>query len=396
MARKTSTGIQLVLDGNEANVAQRVGVNVYAFEVLKSLEQITRNNSDQKFTILLSSSPEPDLPPEREGWTYKVIKPRVLWTQLTLPAYLFINKNKFDVFFTPSHYAPRLSTVPYVSSIMDLAFLEFPDQFKKTDLVQLQHWTAYSVANAEKIITISNHSKRDIVKHYHRDTKDIVVAYPAASEQLRPPLRSVEQSFFRKNKIKKPYILFVGTIQPRKNLIRLVEAFEQLCRRWELSKNKRTLQKTRNKLPQLVIAGKVGWLADETIERIQRSPFHKQIITPGFIPQPLIAPLYQRAACSVLVGLYEGFGIPALESLLYGCVPVISNSTSLPEVVGKAGIKVNPLDSKAIARGLEKALFLTPTQKARYRKHAREQLAKFSWDQTANTILETLKAVAKN
>lgn len=382
--------IRIAIDGNEANVSNRVGSNVYAFELLKAMEELTRDQEKYSFTVLLRQSALSDMPTARDGWQYQVVKPTFLWTQIGLPIYLYLNESKFDVFFTPGHYAPRLSAVPYVSSVMDLAFLKFPDQFEKSDFIQLKNWTTYSVKHAKKVIVISEATKGDVIKIYHKKPSDVEVAYPAI-EPLPYVYEKTEKQFFAQSGIHAPYFLFVGTIQPRKNIIRLVEAFEIVCR--ELIGNK---NKQKQRVPQLVLAGKVGWLADETIQRIKSSPFYEYIIMTGFIDDRLKPALYGNATASVLVGLYEGFGLPPLESLHYGCVPIVSNNSSLPEVVGDAGFLVDPTDTKHIAEALKFALSLKAKQKAQLRKKGREQVKKFSWQTSAEKVLAVLESVANS
>jgi glycosyltransferase involved in cell wall biosynthesis len=179
--------------------------------------------------------------------------------------------------------------------------------------------------------------------------------------------------------------VYVGTLQPRKNLVRLIEAYEKLCRK---------RASDRVAVPQLVLAGKVGWLADELLERVKQSSFKQQIVLTGFVSDEQKYALLEKAECSVLVGTYEGFGIPPLESLAVGTIPVVAQTSSLPEVVGKAGILVNPESVNSIADGLYRALNVTPKEKTQYRKEARKQMKKFSWDSSAQIILETLEQVA--
>ena len=383
--------LRIAIDANEANTQHRVGSNVYAFEIIKAIYKLSAKESGLDFIILLNNQPVDDMPPQRMGWEYKVIKPKTLWTQFAEPAYLFLNHKKIDVLFTPGHYAPRHSAVPYISSVMDLAYLNYPKQFNHNDLIQLKHWTKYSVKKARKVITISEFTKADIVNSYQKKPEDIVVAYPAIS-QIIPASTQQTKSFFKKHQIKKPYFLFLGTIQPRKNLVRVVEAYEQLCRRLSGQQLKKG-QKT-NLLPQLVLAGKIGWLADPIINRIEKSPFFKQIVLTGYISEKIKPTLYEQATASILLGLHEGFGIPALESLQYGCVPIVSNTTSLPEVVGESGFQINPYDIKKIAATMEKVLRLSVKNKAAYRRKGKKRLQKFSWQESAQTIIATIKEVA--
>ena len=218
--------LHIAIDGNEANIINRVGSNVYAFEIISNLEELLRNNEDVNVTVLLSSEKIEDLPQERKAWNYKVVKPAKFWTQWGLPLHLFINKDKYDLFFTPGHYAPKLSSVPYISSVMDTAYLEYPEQFKKSDTLKLTKWTEYSVKNAKKVIAISKFTKDQVVKNYAKNPDDVIVAYPSAAVDFQRYNQSNVNAFFRKHNITKPYFLFVGTIQPRKNLVKLIEAFE--------------------------------------------------------------------------------------------------------------------------------------------------------------------------
>jgi len=387
----SNTPLKLAVDGNEANVKNRVGSNVFAYELLVAMEKAAANVEEYEITVLLSTQPQPDLPTSRTGWSYLVLTPEPLWTQCALPIHLFLHKKRYQVFFTPGHYAPRLSSVPYVSSVMDLAFLKYPEQFKAKDLVQLRDWTKYSVLNSRKVIAISQSTARDVIKTYHRRPSDVVVVYPAVTPlKLKySPLKA--KVWLKKLKIRPPFLLYVGTIQPRKNILRLVEAFEVLCRK------QASLQtgSGRVTLPQLVLAGKVGWLANDTLKRIEASAFKDAIILTGYISEEQKMMLYKQAAGSILVGLYEGFGIPPLESLQLGTVPVVSNTSSLPEVVGKAGILVHPEMIASIAEGLQRVLSLNPKEKARLVKLGQHQVTTFSWEKSAQKVLAVLKKVAQ-
>lgn len=378
------------IDGNEANVSNRVGSNVYAFELINALSELVRNDRRIQVTILLSSKPVKDLPRTRKWWRYHVIKPSKLWTQWALPIHLFLNAKQYNVFFTPGHYAPRISAVPYVSSVMDLAFLTYPEQFKKSDLLQLTNWTAYSVQHAKKVIAISHFTKQDIIKRYKKNETDVVIAPPAVTPPNFIPSAKDGAQVTKKFGIKDPYILHIGTFQPRKNVLRLIEAFEQVSRK--LASNS---LKHQPKKYQLVLVGKIGWLADPILDRIKRSPFSAQIITTGYVSEEEKITLLRFAQCSTHLGLYEGFGIPALESLHLGTIPVVANQTSLPEVVGEAGILVDPFSVIQIAQGIEQALSLRARDRAKLRKTGRAQLQRFNWQKSAQIVLDTLLTISK-
>jgi glycosyltransferase involved in cell wall biosynthesis len=395
-----SKSLHIAIDGNEANIAQRVGSNAYAFKMLVHLEEILRDREDIQVTILLSGKPIDDLPKGRENWQYKTFGPAGFWTQLALPRHLFQKRKEYSVFYTPGHYGPRVSPVPYVSSVMDLAFLYFPEQFKKKDYLQLREWTRYSVKHAKKVIAISEYTKKDVMKQYHLKASQVVVAYPSVVDETELNHKEKEKiSTFKKWKIRQPFILYVGTLQPRKNIIRLVEAFEKLHAESEDDhhhKKQRTLNQLKAHELQLVIAGKTGWLADGILKRIKQSPVKEKIIVTGYVTDQEKTILYKESLCTVLVGLYEGFGIPALEALRHGSIPIVSSTTSLPEVVGEAGILVDPLSVKDIARGLDEVLTLPAKERAKLLKKGRQRLKIFRWSTSASIILETLLKVAKN
>lgn len=384
-----SSTLKIAIDGNEANIVNRVGSNVYAFEIISNLYNLIKNKPIE-VTVLLASEPIKDLPPANKKWNYKVVKPAKLWTQWALPIHLFLYADQYDVFFTPGHYAPRFSRVPYVSSVMDLAYIHFPEQFKKRDYLQLLNWTKYSVQRAKKVVAISEFTKQDVIKHYKKKGSDVVVAYPAIYPHTTKIAPLHKKKILSKFNISQPYFLYVGTIQPRKNLINLVEAFEKLCRQLPLGKRKNI------KSLQLVIAGKIGWLADDIVNRVKNSPFKNQIIMTGFVTDFEKSVLLDNCTSLVLTGLYEGFGIPPLEAISHQIVPVVSNTSSLPEVVGKAGILVNPQDSNDIARGLNEVLNLSVKEKSDYRKAAIIQLSKFDWKNSAREILKTLEKIGSH
>src|SRR3989344_3025185 len=226
--------MKIWIDGYEANVPQRLGSSQVAFELLKNLEKIDKVNG---YTILLPSLPMEDLPKQRPGWSYKILKPSRLWTRIALPVALFTTKQKPDLFFSPTHYSPWFSPVKKVATIFDLSYLHFPGSFKKKDLWQLTNWSKQSINTTSRIITISNSTKKDIVENYGKNKTEkeklknkIVVAYPGFNEEVFRPIHDKEaiENVTKKYGIEDGYVIFIGTIQPRKNLKRLIEVFQKI------------------------------------------------------------------------------------------------------------------------------------------------------------------------
>lgn len=373
--------MQIGIDGNEANVPQKVGSNVYAFQVLNNLAKL---NSPHNYKIYLRSNPLSFLPLENKNWHYEVFGPRKFWTQIALPLKLFLEKEKPSVFYSPGHYAPRFSSSPSVVTILDTSYLFYPQYFNKKDLLQLKSWSAYSIKNANKIITISNSSKNDLLKYYGLNEKKVKVIYPGYDkERFKLSLSAIKsQEIAIKYKLPQSYVLFVGTLQPRKNLITLIKALEKL---------KSTKDKYSNL--ELVIIGKKGWIYDKILKEIDNAKIKNQIKMIGFVADQDLPYLYQKASCFILPSLYEGFGLPVLEAMSVGVPVVVSNSSSLPEVAGKAGIYIFPQELESLIKGIDKALSLNPQEKEAIIRSGLEQAKKFSWDKCAKEILSVLLSV---
>lgn len=370
------------IDGNEANQKKLVGVGQFAFNVIFQLEKIDKKN---QYFIYLKEKPLPDLPKERPGWHYKMFGPGKLWTQIALPLKLFTQKEKIDMFFSPSHYAPRFSPCPTVISIMDLWHHRHPEQFAKKDLYQLINWERYSVKKSSRIVTISEFSKSEIIKIYNYPEERITVAYPGyrkfqipnSSAHDKSQTNSKIQKIKKKFKINNEYILYLGTLQPKKNLLGLIEAFKIL-----------TLQLP-NTNYSLVISGKKGWLYNEIFEKVKELKLEDKIIFTDFIGESEKPYLILGAKCFILPSFYEGFGIPVLEAMSLGVPVAISNTSSLPEVGGKAAFYFDPQKPQEIAETILRVVKLNFEERQKVATLGKRQAEKFSWEKCAKKVLET-------
>lgn len=360
--------MKIWIDGYEANVAQRLGSSQVAFELLRHFEKIDRKND---YIILLPNPPLDDLPKERMGWKYKILKPKQFWTRLALPFYLFTVRSKPDLIFSPTHYIPRFSPVKRIVTIFDLSFLHFPEMFNKRDFWQLKNWTKFSVENSSHIITISNSTKRDISTNYKIKKDKITVAYPGFNKEIFYPIKG-------KKNTEDPYIIYIGTIQPRKNLIRLMEAVARID----------TLQ--------LVIVGKIkgegkeGWKYKEILKAPESLGIGDRVEFKGFVPTEDLPELISSAQAFVLPSLYEGFGIPVLEAMACGTPVIVSNVSSLPEVIGNAGLIVDPYSTDQIEQAI-RILITDKKLQQKYSKLGLSQAKKFSWEKMARTVLKVFE-----
>lgn len=365
------------IDGNEANIKEAVGSNIYALKLLQHLNKLNKNNF---FTVYLKTSPNSNLPQGSQNWSYKILKPGKLWTRWRLPLDLYLHKPRSNVFFTPGHYAPKFCPSPLAISIMDLSFLHFPEMFRKKDLYTLLNWTKDSIERANHIFTISQFSKNDIIKNYSIPEEKITVTYPGFENKLY--FKNITQEEIDKVKekyqIKNDYILHIGTLQPRKNLRKLIQAFADLD--------------TKNL--SLVISGKKGWFYKEILEESKKLKISSKVIFTGFVSQEEKIKLLKGANFMALISLYEGFGIPVVEAMAVGCPVVVSNTSSLPEIAGDHNIQVNPTSVKSITRGLHQALQLNEDQRKEIIVKNDKLLTKYSWQKTATKTLEVLYDIA--
>ncbi|MDO8638999.1 MAG: glycosyltransferase family 1 protein [Candidatus Daviesbacteria bacterium] len=374
------------IDGYEANVPQRLGSSQVAFELLSALEQIDQKNN---YTILLPNKPLDDLPKERDGWKYKVLKPGKLWTYFALPLALFFSKDKPDLFFSPTHYIPKFTKIKRVGTIFDLAYLKFPELFKKDDLWKLKNWTKYSVLNASHLITISDFSKKDIVLNYQIPSSRITVAYPGYDQDQFKVINDQNEINNRKEKynIEGDYLLFIGTIQPRKNLIKLIEAWHQVISSEGELKNKKL---------QLVIVGKTtgegrqAWMYEDILNRPKELGIDSSVNFTGFVPIEDLPYLINGATAFILPSLWEGFGIPVVESMACGTPVIVSNVSSLPEVVGDAGILIDPYSTDEMAQAI-RTILADHTLQSKKSKEGKAQAQKFSWEKMAKTVLRVFE-----
>ena len=300
---------------------------------------------------------------------------RRLWNCLPLPyGNMFPNDADLSLFFNfivPPGVRGRVATV-----VHDLTYLRYPETMKESNWQHLSRGMPSSIERSDRIITVSEFTKRELQELLHIPAEKISVVYNAPSLVKE----SVADTDVReKYGIPGEYILFVGTVEPRKNIERLLRAFELL--------------KNEQKIPhKLVLAGGKGWQDECIFETVKQLRHADDVIFTGFVSAAEKNTLYQNASVFVFPSIYEGFGIPPLEAMSWGCPVVCANAASLPEVVGGAAELVDPFCVESIAEGMLRVLSDTDYAK-KLCELGRAQAKRFSWDASAEQLIAVCKDV---
>ncbi len=304
------------------------------------------------------------------------------WTQLRMPFDLF--RVKPDVLFMPIQQLPifRPRKMKTVAVVHDLAVHYDPEQFTYKDWLLLHTFSAQAAREADQLICVSQDTANDVAKYYGRTENVHVVHhgvdhdrfYVPSDEDRAQSLVNIQKEF---PKLRKPYLLFVGQIQPRKNIVRLVEAFEKIHET--------------NKELQLVIAGGHGWLQQPIFDRVAASSAREAIYMTGSVPNALLAPLYWNAELYILPSLFEGFGMPILEAMASGCPVVTSNVSSMPEVAGGSAVLVDPNEVDSIVSGIQSGL----REKESLIEKGIARAKQFTWENTARQTLDVILSASR-
>ena len=297
-----------------------------------------------------------------------------------------IAREKLDVYHSPANVVPLRYNGKFAVTIHDLAIYREPKAFPSRQGFSIKYLVPRSINKATKIIAVSESTKKDVTEFFKVDPATIDVIYEGVENGRFSPKRRGDTAAMEKLKrrygIRGDYVLFVGTLEPRKNLIRLLEACFQLYgRRSDLAKKF-----------QMVLAGQRGWLYDEIFEEVKNRGLSGNVVFPGYVPAADMPKLYTGATVFIYPSLYEGFGLPVLEAMASGVAVISSNVSSIPEITGDAALLVDPLDTEGMSEALEKLL-----TDENYRKKLAERGLKraeeFSWEKCARQTLEVYRAV---
>jgi glycosyltransferase involved in cell wall biosynthesis len=293
---------------------------------------------------------------------------RVMWEQLTLPS--LVRKLHIDVLHSPANVLPELlpGTCAGIVTLHDLAFLRYPDVLTRAKRLYHRSFTMRSLQRARMIITVSESTRQDAIKLAGVAAERVQTVYPCIDERFSNVIEEEEVASFRQERgLSGGFLLYLGTLEPRKNLVRLIEAYGRLRAEYGIGE-------------KLVIAGGRGWLYDAILEKVQTLGLGSEVILPGYVADEERALWYHAASAFVYPSLYEGFGLPVAEALACGTPVVTSNVSSLPEVAreilrcaqddnraggdnlaggcpgGAGALTIDPGDVEAMAEAMYRAL----------------------------------------
>jgi glycosyltransferase involved in cell wall biosynthesis len=300
---------------------------------------------------------------------------RILWDFLKLPRML--RKLKIDAAIFPKNTMPFFTGCDGFVVIHDLAYFEKRmHAYLLLDTLYMRMFIPSSVRRAAGIFAVSENTKKEIV-HYTRSTQDKVIVTHEAAERIYRQIKdqAILQRVKEKYKLPEKYIMYVGSLSPRKNIVRLLEAF---------AKVRDTIEH------KLVLTASKSWNDSEVYVAMKRLNLDGRILKIGYVQSEEMPALYNLADLYVYPSLYEGFGLPVLEAMQCGCPVVASNVTSLPEVAGDAAILIDPLDTNALAESIVRVLSDLELRE-KLITSGFKQADKFSWDRCANIMLETVR-----
>ena len=289
-------------------------------------------------------------------------------------------KYKLDVLHT-QYFIPFNRPCPVVCTIHDICFEHYKDIFTKKEYIRQKLLIPYAAKHSQYVFTVSNHAKKDIEDHYNIDSKNVIVTYNAVNESYRIMSEKEldKNELYLKFGIKNDYILSVCNLQPRKNLVRLIQAYKKL-------KGEKGGQE------QLVIVGKKAWMFNDILKEALDGA--SDIIFTDYVDSVDLVRLYNAAKLFVYPSFFEGFGIPPLEAMACGTPVVVANATSLPEVVGDAGIYFDPFNVEDIKEAIKKMLTDEKLREESVLKNP-EQVRKFTWKKSSDIITECYRKAVR-
>jgi len=362
--------MKIAIDCHTLEIKDWAGKEQYLFNLIKEFSIIDKKNDYiLYFRNRVDIQKNIDLP---ENWNIKYVKlPTPFWQFFILFRIVFLDK--IDFLLVPSTYLlPAINIFTSMGVIIhDLT--TFLPKIKKTHK-KLTVWReklvlGRALKNSSKIFTVSDNTKSDLIAKFDLEKEKITTIY-AAPQIL--DMTCLSKDIFVKHKIPDDYILFVGTLEPRKNIIGLIKSFSLI----------------KNEIPtfKLLIVGKRGWYYDAIFELVEKLKLEDRIIFTGYVDNEDLSCLYRNATCFIYISFYEGFGMPPVEAMSFGLPVIVSNNSSLAEIIGDGGVLVNPNNEKEVSKAIKTVLHDKEYSK-QLSQRAIERASMFSWENTAKKIL---------
>jgi glycosyltransferase involved in cell wall biosynthesis len=364
------------IDASRAVLSRRTGTERYALEIIRALIEVA---PEQQFILYFNQPPAPGLLPRSNRVRWRVIPSRRLWTLGRLS--LEMARHPPDVLFVPAHSLPPICPPVSVATIHDLGYLHFPGEHPPATRLLRRLSNQWSATRATRVIAISGATRDDLVRYHNVSVERISVVHHGNASWFQPVTDEARLAAVRSlHGLDRPYFLFVGTLQPRKNLERLLTAFDRFAQS--------------HPQPLLALVGARGWHPERLESALAQVRARDRVRQLGYVPDAELPALYSGALALAFPSLHEGFGLPALEAMACGTPVLTSNTSSMPEVVGQAGLLVDPLDTGAIADALacltdDAALRRDLAQRGRLRAGL------FTWEHAARETLAVLRAAVE-
>lgn len=376
--RELVAGNQLLIgiDASRATIAERTGTENYSLFLIRAL---LRRDQRNRYSLYLNQPPAPDLFAPAENVELRVLRFPRLWTHVRLSWEMATRAP--DVLFVPAHVLPLIHPRRSVVTVHDLGYLYYPQAHTRWARWYLRWSTCYNAHAAAHVLVDSEATRRDLLQHCRAAPDRVTVVYPGYGPDFTPVRDSARIAAVRaRYRIPDPYVIYVGTLQPRKNLVTLMDAMAALV--------------AQGRAEHLVIAGKKGWLYQSLFTYVQQLGLEERIHFTGYVPQEDLSALLTGAQAFVLPSLYEGFGLPVLEAMACATPVVCSNVSSLPEVAGDAAILVNPRDTAQWVQALRCVLDDANLRSELIQKGLL-QASRFSWERCAQQTLQILETVSQ-
>ena len=351
---------------------QNAGVHVYTREMIRSM--IASNPGHE--LILIREKKDPELKGVRQIGVWNTRLPigfASLRLFILIP--LILRWKRVDVVIEPAHFGPfnLPGKTKRVTVIHDLTPILFPELHRWHSQLLQRLFLKRIMKNADLIVANSDHTKRDICKYSPNACEKVVRIYPAVAESQM----NLSEGVLERYGVKTPYFLTVGTIEPRKNHLLLLRAFREFRDRAEGR-------------CQLVITGGRGWKSEAFFESLSEHPYREDIIITGFVPDEYLPILYQKALGLVYPSKYEGFGLPVLEAMKWGTIPIVSRNSSLPEVGGESALYLDGRSHNELALLMQRLSKMKDEERIAKIRKLRDHESQFSWKNFGETLWKQL------